>query len=93
MILFLIGSIASITSTISLLPQIYQTYKTKSAKDLSLAMLINFFICSTAWIAYGFLTETISVWLTNVIMTIFSVALIVMKIRYEEKPKNDEHLL
>lgn len=85
MILFLISIVASATSIVSLIPQIIHTYRTRSAKDLSLLMLINFLICSLSWIVYGILTQTWTVWMTNVMMTIFTVVLIVLKIWYTPK--------
>lgn len=80
----LIGLIAVFTSTVSLIPQLYQTYKTKSAKDLSILMLINFVICSLSWVIYGILTDSISVLITNIIMTISSIALLIFKLKYQD---------
>lgn len=85
MILLFISIVASTTSIVSLIPQIIQTYRTRSAKDLSLLMLINFLICSLSWIVYGALTHAWTVWVTNVIMAIFTVVLIALKIRYTSK--------
>jgi MtN3 and saliva related transmembrane protein len=80
--LSIIGFFAFFTSTISLLPQLYQTYKTKSAQDVSLLMLINFVAGSGCWIAYGFLTDTVSVWLTNIFGGITSVWMLLYKLKY-----------
>lgn len=82
MILLFISIIASTTSIVSFIPQIVKTYRTKSAKDLSLLMLINFLICSLSWIAYGYLTGMWTVWVTNLIMTVFTAVLIGFKIRF-----------
>ncbi|WP_316359220.1 SemiSWEET family sugar transporter [Candidatus Neptunichlamydia sp. REUL1] len=87
MILLVISIVASATSVLSLIPQIYRTYQLKSASDLSLLMLINFLVCSLSWVAYGGLTGMVFVWVTNVMMTIFSIVLIVFKIRYTPKVK------
>ena len=78
------GFIASFTSVISLIPQIIKSYQTKSVTDLSLLMLINFLICSISWTIYGILIEAISVWATNIIMTIFSFILLVFKLQYDK---------
>lgn len=85
MLLDIVGFVATFTSIISLPPQIYHTYRSKSSADLSMLMLINFLICSIAWVAYGFLTNTMSVWITNVVMTVFSVLMIGLKIKYSQK--------
>lgn len=76
------GFIASFTSVISLLPQIIKSYKTKSVDDISLGMIINFVICSISWVVYGLLTKSNSVWITNIIMSIFSIIMLVLKIKY-----------
>ena len=74
--------IASFTSVISLIPKIIKSYKTKSVSDLSFLMLVNFLICSISWTLYGILIHDLSVLATNIIMTIFSLILLVFKIRY-----------
>ena len=79
----IIGFIASLTSTISLLPQLYLTYKTKKSQDISLTMIINFIVCSISWVIYGFLTSAIAVWATNVIITLFSIVMLIFKIKYK----------
>lgn len=80
----LISFVAIFTSIVSLIPQLYKTYKSRSAEDLSMCMLINFFICSLSWIAYGVITESLSVWLSNLIMIIFSALLIFFKIKFKK---------
>ena len=87
MILLVISIVASATSVLSLVPQIYRTYRLKSASDLSLLMLINFLVCSLSWVAYGGITGMVSVWATNVMMTVFSIVLIIFKIRYSPNVK------
>ncbi len=87
MILLVISIVASATSVLSLIPQIYRTYRLKSASDLSLLMLINFLVCSLSWVAYGGITGMVSVWVTNMMMTVFSIVLIIFKIRYSPNVK------
>lgn len=62
----IIGIIASVTSVACFLPQIYKIHQTRSVEDLSTGMLLNFLICSLAWVIYGSLTESAYVLLTNV---------------------------
>lgn len=78
------GLIASITSIIGLMPQIYKTYQIKSAKDLSMAMLANYLICSLAWIVYGFYTSSSFVLYSNVIGLLSSIISIIQKIYYDK---------
>ncbi|MBP9792185.1 MAG: hypothetical protein KBC27_03130 [Rickettsiales bacterium] len=83
MLITIIGFLAGLTSTISLLPQIYKTYTSKTTRDLSAIMLINFALCSLLWIIYGFLTNSMSVTITNIVMLICSVILVYFKLRYQ----------
>jgi len=85
MLIFIVSVLACFTSTISLIPQVYKTYRTKSVDDLSSVMLWNFCLCSLLWIIYGLLTDSKTVWVTNVIMLVFSVILVYFKIRYDGK--------
>ena len=84
MITTIIGFIASFTSIVSLIPQIIQSYRTRSVRDISLLMLINFCICSISWVFYGILTDAQSVWLTNIIMSLFSFILLYFKVKYND---------
>ena len=85
MLISIVSILACLTSTVSLLPQVYKTYKTKSVDDLSSLMLWNFCACSLLWIVYGLLTDSATVWVTNIIMLIFSIILVYFKIRYGTK--------
>ena len=85
MILDIIGVIATLSSIASLPPQLYQTYKIKSANDVSMLMLINFLICSVSWVLYGVMTQAVFVYVTNVIMTIFTIWMIGLKLYYTKE--------
>jgi len=78
------GTIALITTLIGLLPQVYKTYIVKSAKDLSMLMLINYLICSIAWIVYGSATESSFVTYSNYCGLITSIILIWQKLHYDK---------
>lgn len=77
-----IGFFAAFTSTISLVPQIIQSFRTKSVNDLSVWMLWNFLASSTLWCIYGFMITSFAVICTNLIMTLFSIWLLILKVRY-----------
>ncbi|KTD70853.1 SemiSWEET family sugar transporter [Legionella tucsonensis] len=79
------GIIAFITSFIGLLPQIIKSLKTKSTQDLSMIMLINYFICSVAWIIYGSSTDSFFVISANVVGLIVSLLLILLKRHYDAR--------
>jgi MtN3 and saliva related transmembrane protein len=79
------GSLALITSIVGLMPQVCKMARTKSAKDVSMIMLINYLICSLAWIFYGFFTDSKFVVLSNIAGLVTSLVLIWQKIRYDRK--------
>lgn len=78
-----IGFLAAFTSTISLVPQIIQSFRTKSVSDLSVWMLWNFLFSSILWFVYGIMIVSFAVICTNLIMTLFSMWLIILKFRYD----------
>lgn len=82
-IITLSGTVALITSLIGLLPQIYKSLKTKSTTDISMLMLINYVICSLAWIIYGGYTDSMFVLISNVVGLLSSFILILVKHYYD----------
>nr|WP_255666561.1 MULTISPECIES: SemiSWEET family transporter [unclassified Legionella] len=79
------GIVAFITSFIGLLPQIIKSLKTKSTQDLSMIMLINYLICSVAWIIYGSSTDSFFVISANVVGLLVSLLLILLKRHYDAR--------
>jgi MtN3 and saliva related transmembrane protein len=79
------GTIALITSLIGLLPQVYKAYVTKSTQDLSMMMLINYLVCSIAWIAYGCYQGSYFVVWSNIAGLGISLISILQKIYYDRK--------
>lgn len=83
-ILDVLSCIALVTSLIGVVPQIIKTQQKRSVGDLSLAMVINFIICSAAWIGYGLLTNTKTVWLTNCLALLINIILLGQIIYYSQ---------
>ncbi|CAM2886094.1 SemiSWEET family sugar transporter [Legionella steigerwaltii] len=79
------GLVAFITSFIGLLPQIVKSLKTRSTQDLSMIMLINYLVCSVAWIIYGSSTDSFFVISSNVVGLIVSLLLILLKRHYDAR--------
>ncbi|HHF7366053.1 TPA: SemiSWEET family sugar transporter [Legionella bozemanae] len=79
------GIVAFITSFIGLLPQIIKSLKTKSTQDLSMIMLINYLVCSVAWIIYGSSTDSFFVLSANVVGLLVSLLLILLKRHYDAR--------
>ncbi len=83
MFVTVIGFLAAFTSTVSLVPQIMKTLTTRSARDLSFLMLANFLLTSVLWLVYGIMIHAAAVWVGNLIMTLFSVIMLVLKMRFD----------
>ena len=81
------GYIAAISSIIGLLPQVIKAYKTKSTDDVSMIMLINYFIGSAAWIVHGAYVGSYFVVWSNVFGGTVSLISIIQKIIYDNQPQ------
>ena len=53
----ILGLAAGTITSITFLPQVLQIWKTKSAKDLSLQMLLLLILGVTMWLTYGLLVK------------------------------------
>ncbi|TAL58651.1 MAG: PQ-loop repeat-containing protein [Legionella sp.] len=84
-IVIISGTFALVTSFIGLLPQIYKSLKTKSTKDLSQVMLLNYFVCSLAWIIYGSYTDSMFVLASNALGLLSSLILLLQKHYYDSR--------
>lgn len=79
------GYVALVSSIIGLLPQVIKSYRTQSTNDLSMVMLINYFIGSVAWIIHGIsINSNFVVW-SNILGGAFSLISIIQKIKYDNK--------
>lgn len=79
------GYIAFITTIIGLFPQIYKALQTRSTTDISMLMLLNFLICSVAWIIYGAYDRSLFVEASNILGLISCLTLIWLKLTYDRK--------
>jgi len=82
------GSIAFVTTIIGLFPQIYKALQTRSTNDISMLMLLNFLVCSIAWIIYGAYDRSLFVEASNILGLISCLALILLKRIYDQKSQH-----
>lgn len=80
--LTILGLVAGALTTIAFLPQLIQTWKSKSAKDVSLQMLIVFSIGVFLWLIYGIYLQALPIILANFVTLIFNLVILGLKIRY-----------
>lgn len=79
----LLGLAAAALTTAAFLPQLLKTWRSKSAKDVSLSMLITFSIGVFLWLIYGVCIQSLPVILANLLTFVLSSINLILKIRYE----------
>ena len=82
-----IGLIAGLLTTTAFIPQVWKIYRTKSGKDISARMFSLFSAGLVLWLIYGILLRSMPLILSNVVTLVLSLTIIVLKIRYRERPR------
>jgi MtN3 and saliva related transmembrane protein len=77
-----LGLLAGTLTTIAFLPQLLKTWKSKSARDVSLVMMITFSIGVFLWIVYGIAIEAMPIIAANVVTFTLALLILILKIRY-----------
>jgi len=83
----LIGFIAGGLTTASFLPQVVKTARTRSARDISGAMLLAFLAGLALWTFYGLRVGSAPIIAANVITIGLVGAILAMKVRFREREK------
>jgi MtN3 and saliva related transmembrane protein len=78
----LLGLIAGTLTTSAFFPQLLKTWKSKSAKDVSLVMMITFCLGIALWIVYGIAIEAMPIIVCNVVTLALALLILILKIRY-----------
>jgi MtN3 and saliva related transmembrane protein len=78
------GFLAAIIGTSLMLPQVFKTFKTKKGDDVSLVMLVLYFLNCLLWLTYGVLISALPVILCNSIALVISIIQLVLKFRYKK---------
>jgi MtN3 and saliva related transmembrane protein len=79
----LVGWIAGTLTTIAFFPQLLKTWTTKSAKDVSLVMMITFCVGVFLWLVYGLAIDAMPVVVTNSVTLILALLILILKIKYK----------
>ena len=78
-----IGLTGAFLSSITFMPQVYKTWKTRSAGDLSLAMVLIVFTSTIVWLVYGIKLLLWPVILCNAVICVLSALLIYFKLSFK----------
>ena len=80
----ILGLAAGTITSITFLPQVLQIWKTKSAKDLSLQMLLLLILGVTMWLTYGLLVKDTAINYTNSMVLVMSLLMLYFKYKFNK---------
>ena len=79
----ILGLTAGTITSITFLPQVIQVYKTKSAKDISLSMVLLLTVGVAMWLAYGILILNAAIIYTNSMVLVMAIILLYFKWKFD----------
>lgn len=79
----LLGLAAGTITSITFLPQVIHIWKTKSAKDLSLQMLLLLILGVSMWLTYGILVKDAAIIYTNSMVLTMSLIMLYFKFKFK----------
>lgn len=80
----ILGLAAGTITSFTFIPQVIQIWKTKSAKDLSLVMLLLLITGVSMWLAYGILVKDPAIIYTNSMVLAMSLIMLVFKFKFKQ---------
>jgi MtN3 and saliva related transmembrane protein len=80
----ILGLAAGTISSITFLPQVIKIWQTKSAKDLSVPMLLLLVLGVSMWLAYGIIIKNVPVIYTNSMVLLMSFIMLFFKFKYNK---------
>ncbi|MFM8744207.1 MAG: SemiSWEET family sugar transporter [Cytophagales bacterium] len=80
-----VGHFGALLTSVTFLPQVYKVWKTKSARDLSLTMMLIVLLSTMVWLTYAFALMLWPVIIANSIVCVLSVLLIYFKLTFAKK--------
>ena len=85
----ILGMTAGTISSITFLPQVIKTWKSRSAKDISLWMIL--FVTSSVilWLIYGIFLKSIPIIYTNSAVLLMSLILLYFKWKFGQSAPKD----
>jgi MtN3 and saliva related transmembrane protein len=68
-----------------MVPQLHSIWKRKSARDVSLTMILIFGLGVALWLTYGIVIRSIPVIAANAATLVLVIAILTFKLRYDRK--------
>jgi len=79
----IIGLIAGTITSITFLPQLIRIWKTRSAKDLSMLMMLMLIVGTSLWLSYGLMIKDAAIIYTNSMVLVMSLVMMFFKLKYK----------
>ncbi len=77
-----VGYIAGLFTLVGYLPQTIKTIRTRKTRDLSLYTFLIIGLSAICWTIYGVGKATPAIWITNGVVSVCSLIIICIKLRY-----------
>lgn len=81
----ILGLTAGTITSFTFIPQVIQIWKTKSAKDLSLVMLLLLITGVSMWLSYGILVKDAAIIYTNSMVLAMSLIMLFFKFKFKQQ--------
>lgn len=79
----ILGLVAGTITSITFVPQVIKIWQTKSAKDLSIAMLLLLMLGVILWLIYGLVVMSASIIYTNSMVLLMSLVMLYFKWKFK----------
>jgi|TARA_B100000678_G_scaffold193802_1_gene162256 MtN3 and saliva related transmembrane protein len=79
----ILGIMGAILSGITFFPQVYRTWKLKSAKDLSLTMILIILLSNIVWLIYAFKKNDMAIIYANFFVGSCALTILYFKLKYK----------
>jgi len=80
-----VGSVAGFCTTVSMLPQLHSIWRRKSARDVSLTMILVLLLGIALWIVYGVGIGSPPIIVTNAVTLVVDLSVLALKLHYDLK--------
>ena len=79
----IIGLFGAFLSGITFFPQVYRTWKLKSAKELSLTMILIILLSNVVWLVYAFSKQDLAIISANFFVGTCALVILYFKLKYK----------
>ena len=79
----IVGLFGAFLSGVTFFPQVYRTWKLKSAKELSLAMILIILLSNIVWLIYAFDKQDVAIISANFFVGSCALTILYFKIKYK----------